>query len=84
MSEKAGDDSQQREGKREEEINSNGTGGSGDEAAASPPPPAAPTAPKFRHDWYQTESNVCISILIKKVKQENVHVDFQEKMVCKN
>ena len=45
----------------------------------SVPPPVA--KPKYRHDWYQTESDVCINILIKKVKKENVQVTFQEKMV---
>ncbi len=46
---------------------------------SSPPPPARP---KYRHDWYQTESDVRINILIKKVKKENMAVDFQEKSVC--
>lgn len=50
--------------------------------AATPTLPVAPAAkPKFRHDWYQTESDICINILLKKVKRENVHVNFQEKMV---
>ena len=51
--------------------------------ATTPPPPAAPvlSKPKYRHDWYQTESDVCINILIKKVKKENLVVDFQEKSV---
>lgn len=42
-----------------------------------PPPPKA----KYRYDWYQSESNVFINILIKKLEKENVHVDYQEKSV---
>ena len=36
---------------------------------------------KYRYDWYQTETDVCINILIKKLKKENVHVVFQENSV---
>lgn len=43
----------------------------------APPPPKA----KYRYDWYQSESNVFINILIKKLEKENVHVDYQEKSV---
>ena len=43
-------------------------------------PPAVAKC-KYRHDWYQTEGDICINILIKKVKKENVHVDFQERKV---
>lgn len=58
------------------------TDSSVDEPKATTTPPLAPAAkPKYRHDWYQTESDVCINILLKKVKKENVHVTFQEKMV---
>lgn len=45
----------------------------------SPVPQAV--KPKYRYDWYQTEADVCINILIKKVKKENVQVNFQEKSV---
>lgn len=45
----------------------------------SPAPPVP--KPKYRYDWYQTETDVCINILIKKVKKENVEVNFQEKSV---
>ena len=52
-------------------------------SSETPPAPSQVTVtkPKYRHDWYQTESDVCINILIKKVKKENVSVDFQEKSV---
>ncbi|KAJ4439308.1 protein SGT1 homolog [Periplaneta americana] len=33
-------------------------------------------AAKIKHDWYQTESHVVITILAKNTKQEEVKVDF--------
>ena len=36
----------------------------------------------FRHDWYQTETHVIITVMIKNMKQENVAIEFQEKSVC--
>lgn len=47
--------------------------------AAPPPVEAAPV--KYRYDWYQTEADVCINVLIKKVKKENVHINFEERLV---
>ncbi|XP_042233596.1 protein SGT1 homolog isoform X2 [Homarus americanus] len=37
--------------------------------------------PKIKHDWYQTESHVIITILIKNLKKDDVKVDFTEKTV---
>ena len=37
--------------------------------------------PKIKHDWYQTETHVVITILIKNQKAENVKVDFTDKTV---
>ena len=34
-----------------------------------------------RYDWYQTETHVIITIMIKNTKQENVKVEFGEKTV---
>ena len=34
-----------------------------------------------RYDWYQTETHVVITIMIKNTKQENVKVEFGEKTV---
>lgn len=31
---------------------------------------------QIKHDWYQTESAVVITILIKNLKEEYLHVDF--------
>ena len=39
---------------------------------------------KYRYDWYQTESEVRINILAKKVKEENVHIDFKERSVSEH
>ncbi|XP_071531334.1 protein SGT1 homolog isoform X2 [Panulirus ornatus] len=38
-------------------------------------------APKVKHDWYQTETHVVITILIKNLKKEDVKVYFSEKAV---
>ncbi|XP_060089536.1 protein SGT1 homolog [Heteronotia binoei] len=35
--------------------------------------------PKFKHDWYQTESHVIVTIMIKNAKKEDVSVQFSEK-----
>ena len=57
----------------------NGAGGREEEpkvvaAAASPP------KPKYRHDWYQTPTDVYINVMIKGLKNEDVSVNFEEKM----
>ncbi|XP_076069992.1 suppressor of G2 allele of skp1 isoform X2 [Oratosquilla oratoria] len=41
---------------------------------------AMPT-PKIKHDWYQTDSQVVITILIKHMAKEDVKVDFTDKTV---
>ena len=46
--------------------------------------PSAAQVQKYRHDWYQTEAEVRVNILIKKVKEENVHVWFLERSVSIN
>ena len=38
---------------------------------------AAP--PKLRHDWYQTQADVYINIMIKRLKREDVSVKFDER-----
>ena len=43
--------------------------------AAAPPP-----KPKYRHDWYQTPTDVYINVMIKGLKNEDVSVHFEEKM----
>ncbi|XP_048350166.1 protein SGT1 homolog isoform X2 [Sphaerodactylus townsendi] len=35
--------------------------------------------PKFKHDWYQTESHVIVTIMIKNAKEDSVNVQFSEK-----
>jgi len=50
--------------------------------AAPPPAAAAPTATtdpsKIRHEWYQTQSEVVVSVLARNVPKEHVSVDFNE------
>ncbi|KAL4230582.1 Suppressor of G2 allele of SKP1 [Mactra antiquata] len=38
-----------------------------------------PTKQKSRYDWYQTQTHVVISILLKNVKQEDAQINIQEK-----
>jgi suppressor of G2 allele of SKP1 len=38
-------------------------------------------SPKIKHDWYQTESHVIITILAKNTKQDGVKVEFCEETV---
>lgn len=35
-----------------------------------------------RHDWYQTESHVIISVMARNVPKDGVCVSFMEKEVC--
>ena len=35
----------------------------------------------FRYDWYQTETHVIVTLMIKNVKQENVNVEYGDKTV---
>ena len=47
-------------------------------------PVAAPSKPKYRHDWYQTPTDVYVNVMIKGLKNENVSVSFEEKMASLN
>ena len=38
-------------------------------------------SPKIKHDWYQTESHVIITILAKNTKQDGVKVEFDDETV---
>lgn len=44
-------------------------------------PPNVMPVPKIKHDWYQTETHVIITILIKNQKKEDIKVDFTEKTI---
>ena len=48
-----------------------------DEAASASA--VGPTKP--RSDWYQTQSNVCIDVMVKGVKREDASVAFTDKTV---
>ncbi|KAJ8252940.1 hypothetical protein GJAV_G00207390 [Gymnothorax javanicus] len=37
------------------------------------------TAPRVKHDWYQTESHVIVTLMVKNMKKEDVSVTFGEK-----
>lgn len=37
-----------------------------------------PSGPKTRYEWYQTESHIVVSLLLKNVKKEDVNCDIQE------
>ena len=51
------------------------------EKAKSVPAPQPIKQPQYHHDWYQTERDVCVNIMIKKLKKENVRVDITETTV---
>ncbi|XP_022824211.1 protein SGT1 homolog [Spodoptera litura] len=38
-----------------------------------------PSRPKIKHDWYQTESQVVITILVKNAPKDKVKVDYGER-----
>ncbi|XP_033742093.1 protein SGT1 homolog [Pecten maximus] len=40
-----------------------------------------PTGPRTRYDWYQTETMVIITVMIKKVQKEDCHIDINEQSV---
>lgn len=45
------------------------------------PPKTVPMPPKekSRYDWYQTQTHVIVTILLKNVKQEDMTIDIQER-----
>ena len=60
-----------------------------DEAATAPDttqetPPSASSEPareppRIKHDWYQTHADVCVNVMIKKLRREDVRVEFGER-----
>ncbi|XP_018415977.1 PREDICTED: protein SGT1 homolog [Nanorana parkeri] len=38
-----------------------------------------PKSERIKHDWYQTESQVIVSLMIKNVQKEDIHVQFAER-----
>ncbi|KAL7006854.1 Cochaperone protein [Cystobasidiomycetes sp. EMM_F5] len=45
---------------------------------------AAIPAPKIRHEWFQTDKDVTLSVFIKNVKPENLRVELQPRSVSLN
>ncbi len=43
--------------------------------------PSSKEAPKYRHEWYQTASDVCVNVMTKGLKKEQVQVEFTERTV---
>ncbi|XP_072219691.1 protein SGT1 homolog isoform X1 [Leuresthes tenuis] len=41
-----------------------------------------PAAPPVKHDWYQTESQVIVTVMAKNVPKDGVRVSFLEKELC--
>lgn len=35
----------------------------------------------IKHDWYQTESHVCVTVLVKNLNPDHVTVEFSETTV---
>ncbi|KPI96420.1 PREDICTED: suppressor of G2 allele of SKP1 homolog [Papilio xuthus] len=44
-------------------------------------PPAEPANPKIKHDWYQTDSQVIITVLLKNAPNEKVKVHYGDRSV---
>ncbi|MEE6471031.1 hypothetical protein FKM82_009163 [Ascaphus truei] len=42
------------------------------------------TSSKYKHDWYQTESQVIITIMIKNAEKNDVHIQFSERELNAN
>lgn len=51
--------------------------GEGQQNGAGPKQP--PAAPVVKHDWYQTESQVIVTVMVKSVPQDGVCVSFKER-----
>ncbi|GJJ77819.1 suppressor of G2 allele of SKP1 [Entomortierella parvispora] len=47
-------------------------------AATPAPAPSTPAAHRVRHEWYQNDEYVTISVFIKNVKQDAVDINFTE------
>lgn len=62
----------------------NGTDVNQDSKLLEPDAAAAPTKPRYRHDWYQTPTDVYVNVMIKGLKNEDVSVQFEEKMASQN
>jgi suppressor of G2 allele of SKP1 len=45
------------------------------------PEPASPAPPKYRHTWYQSQSYTSIEIFAKKIRKEDLEVDFGEQIL---
>ncbi|XP_069614295.1 protein SGT1 homolog isoform X4 [Ranitomeya imitator] len=41
-------------------------------------------AARYRHDWYQTESQVIVTVMMKNVQKEDVHLQFAERQLTLN
>ncbi|KAK3099651.1 hypothetical protein FSP39_007529 [Pinctada imbricata] len=49
------------------------------QSAAQNLPPSMPSGPRTRYDWYQTQTHVIVSIMLKKIKKEDVKIEMEEK-----
>ena len=84
--EKVEEPPQRQQGTNDEDATPDTTQGDGGETqptpeaenpAAAPPAPAEP--PRIRHDWYQTHADVVVNVMIKKLRREDVSVEFGER-----
>ena len=50
--------------------------------AVRPPVSSATGAPRIRHEWYQTATNVVVTVFAKNVKRDDVRVRFDERAAC--
>ena len=40
---------------------------------------APPPAPTIKHDWYQTQADVYVNVMVKRLKRDDVSVEFGER-----
>lgn len=45
----------------------------------SAPEQVVAAAPTIKHDWYQTQADVYVNVMIKRLKKEDVSVEFGER-----
>lgn len=52
-----------------------------EDTACTTQDPNAMPVPKIKHDWYQTDTHVVITILIKNMKKEDIKLDMSDTTV---
>jgi len=43
--------------------------------------PASPPAPKYKHDWYQTDTSVVLTVMARGLQDKQIKIDIKEEEV---